>query len=374
MTASKIGKPRREDTVKRRIDRSPGRVALAALIVALALAVAGCGGGGEEEEAPPATETSAAAGDATAPAETTAEGEAAVVRMGIEPWIGYGPWWVADANGYDTANGCDIQITNFTTDADINSAFAAGQLDVSNIATHTGLRFIGAGLPVKIVLFEDVSRTADAMLAGPGVESIADIEGKTVAFEEGTTSDLLLQYALAQNGLSIDDVEVVPISAADAGAAAIAGRVDVAVTYEPYLTAALNQDPDFNLIYTAGERPGLISDILVANSDFAAENPDAITCALKAWGQAVDFYNSNTEEAQQIIAESVGAKPEELKESFAGVDLYDLAQSLDFLDTQFVDLAGQIKETLQAQGTLEGDPDPASVLDTSFLQQAVAGS
>ena len=332
------------------------RVSVAVLAVAAAAVAAGIAG-----------VASAGARSARPSAEPT------VIRMGIEPWIGYGPWWIADAQGFDTQNGCDIQITNFTTDADINSAFASGQLDVSNIATHTGLRFIGAGLPVKVVLFEDVSTKADAILAGPGTDSVADMAGKSVAFEEGTTSDLLLRYALEQNGMSIDDVEVVPIPAADAGAAAIAGRVDVAVTYEPYLTAALKQDPDFKLIYTAGERPGLISDILVANADFAQENPDALVCALKAWGQAVDFYNANTDEAQRIIAEKVGAKPEELKESFAGVELYGLDDSAEFLDTQFVELANQIKEILKQQESLEGDPDPASVLDTSYLEQARGG-
>jgi len=323
------------------------RVALLALVAAFALAAAGCGG---DEEA-----------------------EVVTIRMGIEPWIGYGPWWIADAKGYDEENGVDIQITNFTADADINTAFAGGQLDASNIATHTGLRFIGAGLPVKIVLFEDVSRTADAMLAGAGIESVADLKGKKVAFEEGTTSDLLLRYALEQNGMSIDDVEVVPIPAADAGAAAIAGRVDAAVTYEPYLTAALGEDPEFKLLYTAGERPGLISDILVVNANFAEENPDAIVAALKAWGQAIEFYRSNTEEAQAIIAENVGASPEDLGTAFEGVDLFDVEQSRDFFDTDFVDLANQVTGILEGQRTLEGDPDPESVLDASFVEQALGG-
>lgn len=360
----------------RRSAARAARYALALLALGLALAAGACGGGDDEEaaEAPATEAATTGAADTGAGEEEAPAGDLPVIRMGIEPWIGYGPWWVADVQGFDTANGCDIRITNFTTDADINSAFASGRLDVSNIATHTGLRFIGAGLPVKIVLFEDVSTTADAILAGEGVESVADLAGKTVAFEEGTTSDLLLRYALEQNGLTIDDIEVVPIPAADAGAAAIAGRVDVAVTYEPYLTAALGQDPQFKLVYTAGERPGLISDVLVANADFAEQNPDALVCAMKAWDEAVAFYNANTEEAQGIIAEKVGAQPEELAESFAGVELYDLAQSQEFLETEFVELANQIEEILKQQESLEGDPDAASVVDTTYLEQAAGGS
>lgn len=347
------GIARKEDTMTDKHWRS--RIATLAALIALMLGVTACGG--DEDEAEPGGNGEA--------------GAVEVLRMGIEPWIGYGPWWVADEKGFDKEHGVDIKITNFTTDQDINSAFAAGRLDASNIATHTGLRFIGAGLPLKIVLFEDVSREADAVLAGPNVDSVDELQGKKVAYEEGTTSDLLLRYALNQSGMSIEDVEVVPIPAADAGAAAIAGRVDVAVTYEPYLTAALGQDEDFKLLYTAGERPGLISDILVVNEEFASEKADVIVSALKAWNDAIEFYRSNPEEAQAIIANTVGAKPEELKESFAGVDLFDLEQAQEMFEGDFVPLANEIEEILNQQESLEGDPDVEAVLDTSFLERAL---
>ena len=49
-----------------------------------------------------------------------------------------------------------------------------------------------------------------------------------------------------------------------------AGRVDVAVTYEPYLQAALEEGDNCEIIYTAAERPGLISDALAVNAARAA--------------------------------------------------------------------------------------------------------
>ena len=43
--------------------------------------------------------------------------------------------------------------------------------------------------------------------------------------------------------MTIADIQKVPMPAADAGAALIAGKVPVAVTYEPYLTLAMQQNP-----------------------------------------------------------------------------------------------------------------------------------
>lgn len=41
--------------------------------------------------------------------------------------------------------------------------------------------------------------------------------------------------------MTINDIVRVPMPAADAGTALIAGRVPVAVTYEPYISTALAQ-------------------------------------------------------------------------------------------------------------------------------------
>ena len=187
-----------------------------------------------------------------------------------------------------------MEIINFNTDADINAALAAGQLQCGNIATHTAMNFIAAGLPIKIVALLDVSKTADAMISDGSVTDIKGLKGKQVAYEEGTTSDILLNYALAQNGMTIADIEKVPMPASDAGAALIAGKVPVAVTYEPYLTLALKQNDKVKMIYSAGENPGLISDVFVVRDEFLAEKPGQVVALLKAWDAALADYRKPT--------------------------------------------------------------------------------
>ena len=111
---------------------------------------------------------SAAAHAADAAIPTTPE--AGSFKLGIEPWLGYGQWDIADSKGLFKANGLsDVQIVNFSEDKDINAALASGQLDAANIATHTAMGMVAAGLPVKIVLLLDVSMTADAIIAGKDI-------------------------------------------------------------------------------------------------------------------------------------------------------------------------------------------------------------
>jgi NitT/TauT family transport system substrate-binding protein len=288
--------------------------------------------------------------------------------MGIEPWLGYGPWRIAQKKGYFTKNGLKVDITNFETDDQINSAFASGKLDGTNIATHTALRFAAAGLPIKIVLLEDESLTADAILAGPGIKSIADLKGKKVAYEEGTTSDILLSYALAQNGMSKKDIQPVPLPAADAGSAFIAGRVPVAVTYEPYLSAALKQNKQTKLLYTAGKDPGLVSDVFVVSDDTLKNKPGQIKALIKSWGQAVDYYNSNTKDAQAIITKAVGAKPGDLDTAYKGVKLYSLADNQAQLGGAFTTKTIQdVKRAATSAGLLQGDVNPKDIIVAKFV-------
>ncbi len=302
-------------------------------------------------------------------AQIPAKPEPGTFRMGIEPWLGYGPWRIAESKGFFQDNGLDVKIISFDTDDQINAAFAAGKLDGSNIATHTALRFAASGLPIKIVLLEDVSMTADAIIAGPDIKSIADLKGKKVAFEEGTTSDILLSYALRQNGMTKKDIQPVPTPAADAGAAFIAGKVPVAVTYEPYLTTALKQDSKAHLLYTAGKDPGLVSDVFVVSKDTLDQKPGQIAALIKSWGQAVDYYNANTADGQAIITKAVGSKPGELKTAFDGVKLFSLADNREQLGSSFVNKTMKdVEAAAKDAGLLQGEVNPSDFVVARFVE------
>ncbi|WP_283193105.1 ABC transporter substrate-binding protein [Rhizobium sp. AN80A] len=311
------------------------------------------------------------AGPAAA-ADIPAKPEAGTFKLGIEPWLGYGQWHVAASKGLFKKAGLEeVELVNFTEDKDLNAALASGQLDAANIATHTAMGMVAAGLPVKIVSLLDFSLTADAILAGSDINSVADLKGKSVAYEEGTTSDILLNYALAANGMTIDDITRVPMPAADAGSALIAGRVPVAVTYEPYISTARAQDKAIKLLFEAGKDPGLVSDVLVVREDVLKSKPGQVLAMLKAWDAALADYKANTAEDRAIIAKAVGASPEDLATAFDGVQYYTTAEASkafagEFKTKTFVDVlkAAKLAKILTQDVTAE------QMIDSSFVDAA----
>ena len=328
---------------------------LLSLLFVLALAVTACA-------APAAPAADAPAAPDTGAALTT-------VRIGTQPWIGYGPWWIAADQGLFEKHGLQAELIDFVQDTEVNAAFAAGEMDAANLATHTAVKLFANGVDLSIVLLEDASYAADAIIAGEGIASVTDLAGKTVAYEEGSTSDLLLNYALSQNGMSLADINPAPMPAADAGATMLAGSVDVAVTYEPYIAAAMGEDPGIKLLYTAGERPGLISDVLAVSGAFAQENPDAVRALLQVWDEAVAFYNANPDQAKAIIAAAVGSSPEELATAFDGVRFYDLAQNREALSGEFAGTVEDVANVSQSIGLIDAIPDLGALVNTSFLQE-----
>jgi NitT/TauT family transport system substrate-binding protein len=302
-----------------------------------------------------------------------AKPEDGAIKLGSSPWIGGGPWEIAKKKGLFAAQGLsDVEIVNYTADTDMNAAMAAGHLEAGVLATHTAISFLQVGLPVKIVMLMDISTTADAMISDGSVTDIKGLKGKQVAYEEGSTSDILLNYALAQNGMTVDDVVKVPMPAADAGTAVIAGRVPVAVTYEPYLSAAMSQNPKVKHIFDAGTAPGLISDVLAVTEKFATEKPGQVMALLKAWNAGLADYNADKAGGQAIIAEAVGAKLDDLTAAFDGVGYYSLADNARELRGDYAaKVMPAVQAAAQKAGILTSSVDLSTLIEPKFVDAAL---
>ena len=298
--------------------------------------------------------------------------EPGTVKIALEPWLGYGQWAVAQNKGFFAKEGLKaVQLITFQEDKDLNAAMAGGKVDVACVATNTAMAMISAGLPVKAVLLMDFSNAADAILSKSSITSIQQIKGQQVAYEEGTTSDVLLHYALTQSGMPFSDITKVPMPAASAGSALLAGRVPVAVTYEPYISAALAAGKGFHRLYIAGVNPGLISDVLIVPTSMIKEHPGQIEALIRSWQDAIAYYNANVQDGRAIIAQSVGSDLASLNTAFDGVTYYTVPAARDAFNGSFRDKTfGDVLKAAQQAGLVTGNVTPAQMLDASFLDAA----
>ncbi|QZY52730.1 aliphatic sulfonate ABC transporter substrate-binding protein [Leucobacter tenebrionis] len=327
----------------------------AAATAALALGLTGCAGGAGADSG----EKGAAASGET-------------IRMGTQPWLGYGQWYVAEDQGFFADRGVEVELSSFNADADVNAALAAGRLDMANVGAQAALQFIEQGVDVSIVLMLDSATEADAIIAGDGVSSVEDLAGKKVGFERGATSEILLAEALEEAGMGFDDIETVELSADKVTPTLVSGSIDAGVTYEPYISEALGSGKGIDTVATAGEYPGLITDVLVVRDEVLEQRPDEVTEVLAAWDDAVAYYDANTDEAREIIATGVGTDASELETAFDGVHFYSLAENRELLSGEYLEeTLPALIEVAKRIGLVSGDVDAASAIRTGFLGEPV---
>jgi NitT/TauT family transport system substrate-binding protein len=251
-------------------------------------------------------------------------GEPLTIGYG-SPWIGHGPLHVAAQKGYFEDEGLDVKLSEIKVSGpqDEFAALATGQIDVLPATLDVSTLYWRHEAPFAVILAIDASSGGDGVLirTDRSIGSIKDFKAKRVALRLNTPSHFFLSYLLRQNGMSENDVTLVDMSPEDAGKAVVAGDVDVAVTWNPYLVKAA-EDPKVDILVTSKDTPGLIADVLVMRKDLLDSKPEACQGLVRAWNKAVEYQNANPDEAAAIMAKGLGyGTADDIKGDLAGIVL-----------------------------------------------------
>ncbi|MDF2959995.1 MAG: aliphatic sulfonates family transporter, periplasmic ligand-binding protein, partial [Paenibacillus sp.] len=167
------------------------------------------------------------------------DGSAAPVKLALSPWPGWFVWYLVKEKGFFEKNGVNVELVWFPVYSDSLAALATGKVDANSQTLSDTLAPVSKNIPLKAVLVNDNSFGGDGIVVKPGIQSLQDLKGKKVATELGTVDHLLMLTALNKSGLKEKDVNYVNMTVNDAGPAFIAGNLDAAVLWEPFLSKAV---------------------------------------------------------------------------------------------------------------------------------------
>lgn len=252
------------------------------------------------------------------------------LKIGIFTWVGYTPLYIAQEKGYFKKHGVEVEIVRIEDGSARRAALASGDLSLSAaVLDEFAMASAAGGLKAKVILKLDDSMGADGILVRDGINSVADLKGKTVAFPQGLPSHYFLLNILEEAGLSPDDIEVVYMEAGQAGAAFLAGNVDAAVTWEPWLSKA-RASKTGSVLMTSKEKPGLIVDVLLASTKVIEERPGDLEKIAAAWFEALDFIHNSPDEAYEIMAKAINISRGEFELMVQGLTYASLAENKDY--------------------------------------------
>ena len=175
----------------------------------------------------------------------------------------------------------------------------AGSIDLGSSAGSAALVAKINGNPIKSVyVYSKPEWTALATGKDSGIESVADLKGKTVAVTRGTDPHIFLVRALQNVGLSEKDITPVLLQHADGATALVRGDVDAWAGLDPMM-ANVELNEGVRLFYRDADANTY--GILSARQEFLENHPDLVK-------RVVAVY----EHARKHALEH----PEELKASF----------------------------------------------------------
>jgi NitT/TauT family transport system substrate-binding protein len=234
--------------------------------------------------------------------------------------------FIASELGYFKDAGLDVKLKPFSNPGDTLPALVAGQLDIG-LTTLQNLAVLNGNSETDVVAIGlvDSSNGADAVVAKNKYGSLKDLKGKTVALTLGEVNHFLFLVGLKQAGLDAKDYKITSMSADDAGAAFVAGKVDAAVTWEPWVTKANKSGG--HTIFSSSSVPDTIMDSVAVRRGKLRDQGAAYTAFLKAIDRGVSLLKADPEKAAPIIGKYLSAPPEDVKGMLSGDKIYGWADN-----------------------------------------------
>ena len=255
----------------------------------------------------------------SAPASDGSGGNAAAeVHIAIQPSAAFIPLYIAREKGWIeealAEDGVEVTWNDFESGPPMNESMASGDSDFGVIGDVPTVSAIAAGQQNEVVAIAAQAADSYAVLvaADSDITSAAELEGRRVATVVGSTGHNLTQKFLGTAGLSIDDIELVNISAGDAATVLANHEVDAVSIWEPNVTRLV--DSGVAKIIAEGTDVGLAgTNTIVARKAFAEANPEIVSVVLEQYARAAAAIDTLDEETWAKVAEDLSLDVEQVK-------------------------------------------------------------
>ena len=283
---------------------------------------------------------------------------------------------VAGMHGLLGEQGLSTRITDAPSFTDLKSSLESGTVDAAVVSSDDAVRLASAGLPIRTVLLLTAGTSNEAILGRDDVAGIPSLAGQQVAVSPGSEGELLLQGALVEQQVPPDAVQVVAAEGLDPGAMLVRGDVAAAAMTGEQAAVALAADPTLQMLYTAGDYPGLISHVLVVRQAVADERPGQILAFIRGWQEFYAFDRYQQDVVIADVSRLTKQDPTAVAFGLSGLSIYDLAaNAVELLPggEYFDRTIGAIVAAALVSGWIDDSIDGQALVDGSFVQ-AVASA
>lgn len=302
---------------------------------------------------------------------TTNSGNSNVIKIGYSALPSWYLWNLVEAKGFFKEHGVNVQLVWFPVYADSLSALNTGKIDANSEALLDTISPLDKGIHLRTIFITDNSAGGDGLVAQGNIKSIKDLKGKKIGTEIGTIEHFFMLTALKDAGLSESDVQFTNMAVPDAGNALIAGQLDAAGLWEPFLSKAVQKNT--HKLVTSAQYPGLIADVLAASEDTANNKKAELQKVTDAWYEGLNYLNQHHDEAVTIMAQKAGISKQEMEEGLKGFKLFTPEENMAAFSQgnnyhSFYYTAQKNAEFLKGLNYISAVPSFKDFIDTSYVK------
>ena len=283
--------------------------------------------------------------------------------------LGYIPLYIMEKNGWVEealleAGYGDVKVTytEFESGPPENESFAAGHQDLGVMGNVPAISGIAAGQELYIIgiAYNGEKTIGIVVQNNSDIKEISELRGKKIGIVIGSIAQDYLNAMLENSGLKIEDVNLINLGVSELEGALSTGQVDAVAIWNPTMIKISKTGTGKILADGTGVYAG--ENVIVANKQYVAENPDIVKIFMTQYARAVKELLDHFEQYAVEYTEITGLSDEILIETWENCNFPVVMTEKDQQELE------QTAKFLYEQNLIGSEVEIKNYLDFSFSE------
>ena len=306
-----------------------------------------------------------------------------VINLSLDEWVGYAT--ILQANGglttqpgsiYDQL-GIKVNINIINDATQSSNALIKGELDGAgytiNRLAFLSSKFSSANVDVVMPYITNYSNGGDGIIALSSINTIEDLVDARIGVPQFSESQAMIVWFVNQSNLSQEDKDkiinnLILFETPDETAKAFfAGKIDVAGTWQPYLTQAENMT-DSHILFSTANSTKLIMSGVIFRDDFAKKNPELVSKFIDGTLQAIDSYDKELDVLRKSMPMFNGMSDEDIVGMTMDAALATWANNMDILKEDAKTIYSNMCDVWTSIGEVADSSNVDKLFDATYME------
>lgn len=305
------------------------------------------------------------------------------INLSIDEWVGYAT--ILQANGglttqpgsiYDKL-GINVNINIINDATQSSNALIKGDVDGAgytiNRLAFLSNKFTSSDTKITMPYITNYSNGGDGIIALSSIKTIDDLVNAKIGVPQFSESQAMIVWFVNQSDLPQSDKDkiinnLILFETADETAKAFfAGQIDVAGTWQPYLTQAENMT-DSHILFSTANSTKLIMSGVIFRDDFAKSNPELVSKFIDGTLQAIDSYDKDLEVLRTSMPMFNGMSDEDIVGMTGDAALATWKNNMEILNGDAKTIYNNMCDVWTSIGESSDKTITDTLFDTSYME------